>query len=141
MSQFAEQPDRLHPAEGLLDFLPASLTERVAGMARGPAVNRTAALGRVLRHMRRDPHRTDGGDPRRHVEALVAADREAAGRQRQFAEHVQGGIAFGRPRGVRDGRVDDEAMPILGQQVREVPQFGLAADRLLIQAPSGSIVD
>jgi muramoyltetrapeptide carboxypeptidase LdcA involved in peptidoglycan recycling len=32
MVEFAQQPDGLHPAEGLLDELPFSLTDVVAGM-------------------------------------------------------------------------------------------------------------
>ncbi len=80
MMELAQQADGLHPAEGLLDLLPASLPERIPWMSRGASVDRAAPIGRVLGHMRRDAHLPDGRDPRRHVEVLVAADRQKRSR-------------------------------------------------------------
>src|SRR6266545_4693552 len=47
MPQFAEEGDGLQPAEGLLDQLSLALTQRVARMTRGAAVDGTAPIGRV----------------------------------------------------------------------------------------------
>src|ERR1700726_180692 len=42
VTKFAEEPDGLHPAEGLLDQLPLALAQGIARMARGPAIDRAA---------------------------------------------------------------------------------------------------
>src|SRR5688500_14138939 len=60
MPKLPQQPDGLHPAEGLLDLLPTSLADRVARMAGGARIDRTATIGRVLRDMRRDTHLSHG---------------------------------------------------------------------------------
>jgi hypothetical protein len=54
-----------------------------------------------------------------------------------LAEHDHGGIAFGRPTGCRDRRVDDQSVAILGQQMREIPEFRFAADGLLVEPRVG----
>ena len=73
VSGLAKAARGLHPAERLLDALADPLAERVAGMARDPAVDRRAARG-VLRDMRRDVEDTDGGDEVRGIIALVGAE-------------------------------------------------------------------
>src|SRR6187401_1035506 len=69
MAQSAQQPNGLHPAKRLLDEFAFPLAAPIAGMTRRPAVNGTAATGRlrVLRYMRRDVHGAHGGDPRARV--------------------------------------------------------------------------
>jgi len=136
MPQLSQQPDGLHPPEGLFDLLATALTERIPGMARGPDVDRTALLARVLRDVRRDAHAANGLDPRGDVEVLVATDGHT-GREREFAEHVQGRITFGGAQGIGHGGVDDKAVSILGQQMGEVAEFGLTAHRLLVQPRLG----
>jgi hypothetical protein len=42
MAQFAETADRLHPPKALLDEFPSLLTEGIAAMAGGAAVDHTA---------------------------------------------------------------------------------------------------
>src|SRR5215218_769130 len=46
VAQFAKQPDRLHPAEGLLDEFPFALTPFVAGVSRRAVIDGTAAAAR-----------------------------------------------------------------------------------------------
>src|SRR5215212_2742975 len=64
VSQFAEQPDRLHPPEGLLDEFALPLTQRVAGVSgRAPIDGTAAAARRRLGDVRRNAHATDRRDP------------------------------------------------------------------------------
>ena len=65
--QFAEQADRLHPAEGLFDQFAFSLTDRVPRMPRGAAVEGTLAMARrgVLRDVRGDVLLPQRGDEAR----------------------------------------------------------------------------
>src|SRR6185369_11353454 len=47
MAQLPEQADRFHPTKALLDEFALALTDRVAGMARGPGIDRTPAAHRL----------------------------------------------------------------------------------------------
>ena len=138
VAQLAEQRDGLQPAERLLNQLPLAMTESIAGVSGRARVDRAAAVPEfVLGDVRRDAHPSDGGDPSARVVRFVGGDREAPRRQRQLAEHGDRRIAFGRAAGRRDRRVDDQAVAILGQQMREIPEFGLAADGFLVQPRVG----
>jgi hypothetical protein len=56
VTQLAHQRDRLQPAETFFDPLPLPLTDGVACVPRGAAINRAAAAALVvLRHMRPHP--------------------------------------------------------------------------------------
>jgi hypothetical protein len=49
-----QQPHCVQPAEHLLGPFALLLTDRVAGVSRGPAINRTGPVRRVLGHRGRD---------------------------------------------------------------------------------------
>src|SRR6187401_2342661 len=84
MPQFAEQRDRLQPAEGLLNELPFLMTAPIPGMSSRPRVDRAAAVSEcVLGHVRRDAQASDGRDPGARVVRFVGTDGEAPRRQRQ----------------------------------------------------------
>src|SRR5215831_15197137 len=70
MPCLAHQSHRLEPAEDLLDALAPALAERIAGVARGAAVDRAGAVGRVLCHVRRHAQQPDRGDEIASVVAL-----------------------------------------------------------------------
>ena len=52
----------------------------------------------------------------------------------QIGNHRPGRITLRRPRGVRDERVDDQAVPILRQHMPEVRQLGFLPRGFLVQA-------
>src|SRR4030095_2850106 len=62
--QLAQQTDGLHPAEALLDQIPLLLTDRVARMAGGAGIDRTAATRRlgILGDMRCNTHLAEQSD-------------------------------------------------------------------------------
>src|SRR6266850_5693399 len=60
MPELAQTADGLQPAKDLLDQFPFLLADRVAGMPRGPLVDRAA--GNLLRDVRRDAERAHAGD-------------------------------------------------------------------------------
>src|SRR6266542_1887219 len=56
VAELAEEPDGLHPAEGLLDQFPLALTQGIARMTSRAAIDRAATESGVLRDVRRDAH-------------------------------------------------------------------------------------
>ena len=121
MAELAEQADRFHPAEGLLDQFPLPLAHGVAGVTQGTAVEGTAAAPfDGGRDMRRDVHPAHRGDPVARVVQFVGADGDAPRGQGQLAEHDDRGVTFGRPGRRRDGGVDDQTVPILREQMAEI---------------------
>lgn len=73
---FAQQPDRLQPAEDLFNPFALLLTHGVAGMASGPPINRTGTVRRMLGHMRRDLQRSQILDKLVGVIVLIAPQRD-----------------------------------------------------------------
>ena len=64
----ADAPNRLAPAEVLLDSLADGLADRVAAMTRGAPIDRTAAVaGVVAGHMRPSRHSTYAGEVQQPV--------------------------------------------------------------------------
>ena len=72
MPEFAEPADGLQPPEDLLDEFALLLANRVAGMPRGPIIDRAAAG--FLGDVRRDAQRADTRDKAADVKPLVAGD-------------------------------------------------------------------
>ena len=132
--QLAKQRDGLQPAKRLLNQRALALTDPIPGVSGRARVDSAAAVAElVLRHVRRDAHASDGGDPGADVVRFVGGHREAPRGQRQLPQHDNGRIAFGRAAGRRDRRVDDQAVAILGEHVRQIPKFRFSADRFLVQ--------
>ena len=77
MPQLPQATDGLHPPKDLFHELSFPLTDVIARMPRGPAVDRTPAS--LLRHVGRDLQHADVVHKARHVVALVRPDRTAGG--------------------------------------------------------------
>jgi len=138
VTQLAKQGDGLQPAECLLDELAFPMTEAKADVSRRACVDGAAAVPKfVRRHVRRDAHLTNGRDPRADVVRLIGGHGDATRRERQLAEHGDRRTAFTGPGGRRNGRVDDQAMPVLREQVAEIRQLRFAADGFLVQPRVG----
>ena len=140
----------LGPAEGLLDLLAVLLGQGVAGVAGGAAVD--GGVPSLLRDMRGwrasgndpgdrfSPERglSEIGDEAGAVEALVGAQREAAGRARGMAvDHVECRAAFGVAVGPGQLGLDDEAVAVLHQRMPHVAQHRTGALRLAEQPGIG----
>lgn len=137
MPQFAKQRDGLQPPEGLLNELALSMTEPipdVPGRARRWRRGRTEF---VLGDVRRMCIRRTAATQARVAYAFVGGHREPPRRQRQLAKHDHGGVAFGRPAGRLDRRVDDQSVTILGQQMREIPEFRFEPGGFLVEPGIG----
>ena len=75
MPEFAQAADGLHPAKDLFYEFPFPLTDVIARMPRGPAIDRTPAD--LLSNVGRDGPDTDSGHKACHIVALVRPDRAA----------------------------------------------------------------
>ena len=69
MPELAQAPDGLHPSKDLFHEFPFPLTDVIARMPRGPAIDRAPAD--LLRHVGRDVPDADVGHEARHIVALV----------------------------------------------------------------------
>ena len=79
VAQFAEERDRLQPTERLLNELPLSMTEPIAGVSGRARVDRAAAVPEfVLGHVRRDAQASNGRDPGTRVVGFVGAGGHAS---------------------------------------------------------------
>lgn len=130
----AEQPHRLHAAEGLVDPFAFLLTDCVARVPRGPAINRTGPVRRVLGHMGRDLpcpkilHELLG------VVVLIAPPQGDASGQRVGIHQGQGGVPLRGPRGGCHYRLNDQPVAVLHEDMPHETQFSLPPLRLLVQA-------
>src|ERR1700751_5620176 len=77
MSRLAQAAYRLHPAEGFFDLLSLYGADAMTGIASGPTVDRRAAVGIVLRHVRCATALAAAGDEFGCVVVLVATHRAA----------------------------------------------------------------
>lgn len=138
MSQLAEERDGLHPPEGLLDQFPFALTGRVPDVShRAPVKSTATGSPDVLRDMRSDVHRADRLDPAARVVQLVGTDRDTTARQRQVAEHHDGGIPLSCASRRRHRRIHNQAVAILGEQMTEIAEFGFTPDGFLKETRIG----
>ena len=134
----SSQPaDGLHPPKHFFDEFPFALADRVAGVARGASIDRTAlrrcatcgvtpscraisTKGRVSYALSAPTVTAPGG---KRANSPVAASRSArAGRGRH-------------------ARVDDQAVAILDQHVAEIAELRFFPARLCDRAASGSVVE
>src|SRR3974390_2970588 len=135
MPRLAQASDRLDPPERLLDQLAFDGADPIAGMAGGTRVDRRAAVGVVLRDVRRAAARAATGDEVGGVVVLVAADRAAG--PGIVLDHVERSRALGGAVGLGQPRIDDEAVAILRHQMPHVAELGLLASALAEQAGVG----
>ncbi len=132
----AQQPYGFQPAEDLFNPFPFLLTDRLAGVPRGRAINRPGTVRRMLGHMRRDLPRPQILNELVGVIVLLAAQRDASG----------GGLGLDqghrllplrRPGCRRHRGVDDQAVPVLHQHMAKKAQLRLLARGLLLQPAFG----
>ena len=122
MSQLAQPTDGLQPAEDLLDEFPSPLTDGVARVPRGPAVD--GAAFHLLRDVRRETQRPDGRDETRDVEALVAPD---GPRLCGIGQQPHRRLTFRGTGGGGHTHLGHQAMPIVEQHVAGIRQLRLAS--------------
>ena len=126
--------DGLAPAEVLFDALANHLANAIADVPRGAAVDRAAALMRVVardvrRHFARSaiPHKVA------HVVTLVGAERLGV-TTRYAIEQVQRTCAFGETVGMADHGPNHQARAVLHQDVPLITKDGSALPTLTEQA-------
>jgi site-specific DNA recombinase len=106
------------------DALTDALAGGVADMACGPAVDRAASTADVLRHVRRDLLRADGGHTRPCVVRLIGGQRpRMKAAQPCVIQQLRHHVPLGRAGRLRQSEVDQQPMPILHQRVAHVRQL------------------
>src|ERR1700692_1364892 len=131
MPGFAQPTDGLHPAKGFFDPLALDCADAIAGMAGRARVDRGAAVGIVLRDMRRAAALATTGDKVGGVIVLVTTHRAAG--SGIVLDHGERGGALGGAVGLGQPRLDDEPVAVLRQQMPNVAEFGLLAGTLAEQ--------
>ena len=106
-----ESGDGLGPPEDLLDASSDLLADRISDVARCPFVDRRAAAGLMLRHVRRRTERSAVIDEVTGVMAAVRADGGSGGAIR-CCQHPEGHLALGGARRWTDLQVDEQAVPV-----------------------------
>src|SRR5450755_2729518 len=132
MPGLAQTADGLHPPKGFFDPLALDRADAIAGMTGRARVNRGAAVGIVLRDMRRTAAFAAAGDKVGGVVVLVAA--HGAAGPGIVLDHVERGRALCCAVGLGQPRIDDEAIAVLHHQMPHVAEFGLPAGTLAEQA-------
>src|SRR6202158_772064 len=132
MPGLAQTADGLHPPKGFFDPLALDCADAIAGMAGRARVDRGAAVGVVLRDMRRAAAFTAAGDKVGGVIVLVAA--HGAAGPGIVLDHVERRRALRCAVGLGQPCIDDEAIAVLHHQMPHVAEFGLLAGTLAEQA-------
>src|SRR5271156_3983483 len=123
MTSLAQSGDGLEPAEDLFHSLAPPLTERVAGMASGAAVDRAVEL---LRDVRGDVVGPQCAHQFLLIVTLVGAQRDPA-LARALRRHRQRRRGLGLAAGLRQAGVDHQAVAIVHLHVPRVAELGLFA--------------
>src|SRR6202166_1244481 len=125
MPGFAQTTDGLHPAKGFFDPLALDRADAIAGMAGRARVDCGAAVGIVLRDMRRAAAFAAAGDKVGGVIVLVAA--HGAAGPGIVLDHVERGRALRCAVSLGQPCIDDEAIAVLRHQMPHVAELGLHA--------------
>jgi hypothetical protein len=118
----AQEAHGLHPTEDLFDDLAASLADRVAGVTGGALVDSTPPVRRVLGDVRGQVERTTTLDEALLVVASIAGGGGTAVARDGF-QHRERRIDLRRPRSLGKPGVDDQAVPVLDQDVARIRQL------------------
>src|ERR1043166_6441115 len=135
MPGLAQTPDRLDPPEGFFDLFALDGADPIAGMAGRARIDRRAAVGVILRDMRRAAALAAAGDEVDRVIGLVCANRAAG--PGIVLDHVERRGAFGRAVGFGHPRIDQEPVAVLHHQMPHVTELGLLARPLAEQPGIG----
>src|SRR5882762_92876 len=138
VARLAKQGDRLQPAKDFLDPFAPPLTEPVAGMPRGPAIDGTAPPARVLR----DVGGEAAGSHLRHEGARIgAAIGPQGGAGGHAVDHGQCGLPFRGARGGGDASLHHQPLAVVHPRMAEVAELGFVLVALGISRASGSVVE
>src|SRR6202162_4773603 len=135
MPGLAQTADGLHPPKGFFDPLALDRADAIAGMTGRARVNRGAAVGIVLRDVRRAAALTAAGDKVGGVIVLVAA--HGAAGPGIVLDHVERRRALRCAVGLGQSRIDDEAIAVLCHQMPHVAELGFLASAFAEQAGVG----
>src|SRR5215470_5597059 len=135
MPGLAQTPDRLDPSERFFDLFALDGADPVTGMAGCARIDRRAAVGVVLRDVRRAAALPAAGDEVGRVIVLVAANRAAG--PGIVLDHVECRGALGRAIGFGHPSIDEESIAVLHHQMAHVTQLGLLARSLAEQPGIG----
>lgn len=137
IARAAEVPDRLDPAEDLLDPLAHSLAERVSRPTGGAMVERRATPPPfILCHMGSDVERAAVRHEPGDIVTLVAGDCNPA-RPSQLLKHLKPLLAFGPTARLAHAQIDHYPVAILHQHALGITEPGLFAGALLRQPRFG----
>ena len=125
MAGLAQAADSLDPAERFFDPLALDRADAIAGMPSGAAIDCRAAIGIILRDVRRATAFAAAGDKVGGVIVLVASHRAAG--SGVILDHVERRRALGRAVGLGQPRIDDDAVAVLSHQMPHVTELGLFA--------------
>jgi len=130
----SESTSRFQPAKYLLNSLTDSLADDIAGMPRCSAVDRTPPPTGVLRDVRPDLSLAKVSYAGRGVIALVRSQRAwTKSTLACLIDQLGYRIAFSRPGGLSDLKVDQQPVVVFHERVAGVRQAGLFAFALLGQ--------
>src|SRR5271157_3619705 len=137
IARAAEVPDRLDPAEDLLDPLADALAHRVSGPTSGAMVEcRATPPQLILRHVGSDVEIATACHEPGNIVTLVAGHCDPA-RPAQLLKHLKPLLAFGPTSGLTHSQIDHYAVAILHQHTLAVTELGLFAGALLGQPRFG----
>src|SRR5260370_8037053 len=105
-------------------------------MPRGPLIHRTPAIGRVLRHVRRDVHPAEFPYEFLRVVGLVPSHGHSLSRRQAFG-HQQRRIPLRSAVGLRQKRLQQESVAVFHQYMPHIAQLRLASSGLRPQSGIG----
>src|SRR3984957_7040976 len=135
MPGLAQATHRFHPPERLFNPLALDRADAIAGMTSRARVDRRAAVGVVLRDVRRAAAFATANDEVSRIIVLVAT--HGASRFGVVLDHVERGRALGRAIGLRQPGIDDKPIAVLHHQMPHVTELGLLAGTLAKQSSVG----
>ena len=133
MAHLAHASHRLGPAEGLLDPFANTQADGIAGMARGPAINRRTPPIGILRHMRCHVDLTEFGHEILRIKAFIAAQRDLLRSVGMRFYQVPRGQTLRMARGACSNSTDDQAIAIFHQRMPHERQLGFLAASLAVK--------
>ena len=138
VARAAESASCFHPAKYFFDPLADALTDGIPGMPCRSAIDRTTPPTRVLGHVGRHVPRTEVGDTRLGVVALVRSQRPwSEPIVARLVDQAWNRIPFGCAGGLSHLKVDQEPIVVFHERVAGVRQAGFFARTFLGQQRFG----
>ena len=137
MAHLAHASHRLGPAEGLLDPFANTQADGIAGMARGPAINRRTPPIGILRQIRRHIDLAEFGDEVLRIKAFIAVQRDLLQSVGMRFYQVPRGQTLRMASGACSNSTDDQAIAIVHQRMPHEGQLGFLAASLAVKRRIG----